>query len=334
MKHPRFHHPRLILLAVFMAFVTIAWSWYIFFDSIHNRNMSYGFSFDPEYAGSLKLDPMEAFKTVVVDWNFKQVRLPVHWDKVEAVRGVFDFSEVEQYLTEADKYGVKVILAIGNKTPRWPECHSPAWAKELTREDYMVELRKYLKLTVERFKNHPSLEIWQVENEPFLPFGKCILLTHDELKEEIAIVKSVDSEHPVLVADSGELSTWYFTSKSADYFGTTLYRVVWNKVLGYWNYDWVPAVLYRWKMFMVGRPLEKAFVVELQAEPWSPDRPLIELPVVEQGRSMNITRLKKNIDFAQRVGVARTYLWGAEWWVWLRNNNYQEIPDFISTLNK
>jgi hypothetical protein len=323
-----------MLVTVLLAFITIAWAWFIFFDSIHNKNMSYGFSFDPEYAGSLKLDPQEAFKTIINDWNFKYVRLPAHWEKIEATKGVFNFNEIDGYISEADKSGVKVILAIGNKTPRWPECHAPAWANALPREEYMVELRKYMSQVVEHYKNHPSIEMWQVENEPFLPFGECLLLTHAELKEEINLVKKIDGNHPVLVADSGELSTWYFTSKAADYFGTTLYRVVWNKVLGYWNYDWVPAVIYRWKMFLVGRPLDKAFVVELQAEPWSPNQPLMELPIAEQNRSMNITRLKKNIDFAQRIGVARTYLWGAEWWVWLRKSGYNEIPDFISTLNK
>ena len=296
--------------------------------------MQYGVSFDPEYAGSLKLDPMEAFRSVVYDWKFKSVRLPVHWDKVEKTEGTFDFSEIDAYLNEAEKNGVKVILAIGNKTPRWPECHSPEWAKKLSRDDYMVSLRRYMKMAVERFGRHPALEMWQVENEPFLRFGKCIILTHSELKEEIEMVKGIDRDHPVLVADSGELSTWYFTSRAADYFGTTLYRVVWNRFLGYWNYDWVPAVIYRWKMKMVGRPLDKAFVVELQAEPWSPARPLDELPILEQERSMNIYRLKKNIDFAQRVGVSRTYLWGAEWWVWLRKNGYNNIPDYISTLNR
>ena len=333
MKPPTIHHPRLVVAALVLAFITIIWTWFVIFDSIHNLHMSYGVSFDTEYAQSLGLDPKEVFGTLVNDWNFKQVRISAHWNRVETLPGKYDFSELQYYLDEAEKNNVKVIVAIGNKTPRWPECRPPAWLTEFSRESYMKYLRGYMLATVENFKNHPALEMWQVENEPFLPFGKCLLLTKKELSDEVALVKGVDSSHPILVADSGELSTWYFTSKSADYFGTTLYRVVWNKYIGYWNYDWIPAVIYRWKMKLVGRPLDKAFVVELQAEPWSPNMGLKDLPVDEQKRSMNIIRLKKNIDFAQRIGVARTYLWGGEWWAWLRKNGYNEIPDYISNLN-
>jgi hypothetical protein len=333
MEHPRFKHPRLIIAAIVMAFLTIIWTWYIIFDSIHNLNMSYGVSFDQDYAQYLKLDPKVVYNTLIDDWGFRQVRLSAHWDKLEPMPGKFDFSDLQYYLDESAKKNVKVILAIGNKTPRWPECHPPGWVKEFSREGYMKAVRSYMQAVVEKFKDHPAIEMWQVENEPFLPFGNCQLLTKQELKDEIALVKGIDKNHPVLVADSGELSTWYYTSKSADYFGTTLYRVVWNRFIGYWNYDWVPAVVYRWKMNWVGRPLDKAFVVELQAEPWSPSMNLIDLPIKEQEKSMSLLRLKKNIDFAQRVGVARTYLWGGEWWVWLRQNGYNEIPDFISNLN-
>ncbi len=32
---------------------------------------------------------------------------------------------------------------------------------------------------------------------------------------------------------------------------------------------------------------------------------------------MNIDRLKDNVEYAQKVGMPRTYLWGVEWWYWM-----------------
>lgn len=316
----------------------LVWIKYEYFDSYRTPNLKLGFSFDPQYAEYLGLDPKKTFDTIINDWKFKYLRLSVHWDVVEKDRGQFDFSLMDYYLGEAQKNGVKVLLAIGNKTPRWPECHFPEWSKSLAKNENRAELLNYLKTTVERYKNNPAVEIWQVENEPFLGpsaggFGSCVKISPEELSEEIALVKSTDATHPVLVADSGELSNWQETSRVADYFGTTMYRVTWNKYTGYWSYGWLPAIYYRTKLARLDRSADTAFIVELQAEPWAPHNNLKDLSIEEQNKSMDLNRLKKNIEFANHVSVSRTYLWGAEWWVWLKEKGYNEIPDFISGLN-
>lgn len=311
------------------------WFKFIFWDNYLNENMLIGVSYDPEYAGSLKLDTVKAFKTIVNEWNFKYVRLPAHWDKVEKERGKFDFSELDFYMGESAKSGVKVMLAIGNKTPRWPECHTPLWATNLSREEYDKALREYIRTAVEHFKDHPALEMWQVENEPFLGFGgDCVRITPQQLKEEVELVKSIDKYHPTLVSDTGELSLWRKTATAGDFFGTTLYRVVWSKYLGYWRYDWLPAAFYRLKLKMAGRSPESAFVVELQGEAWAPNKPITEVSIEEQSKSMNVQRLKKNLDFAKKLGLPRVYLWGAEWWNWLKENGHNEIPDTVAGFNR
>jgi len=33
---------------------------------------------------------------------------------------------------------------------------------------------------------------------------------------------------------------------------------------------------------------------------------------------MNLEQFKKNIEFAQKTGFDTIYLWGAEWWHWLK----------------
>lgn len=295
--------------------------------------MKLGVSFDPEYAGSLHLDPADVFKLLINDWRFKFFRMPLHWDKVEAVRDKFDFAEMDNFVNKAGAGGAKVMLAIGNKTPRWPECHHPAWASSLSPAEFRKALDGYLTAAVEHYKNNSAVELWQVENEPFFSFGNCLPLTTDELRHEVSLVKKADPSRPVLVADSGELTLWNTTARAGDLFGMTMYRIVWNQYLGYWSYDWLPAAFYRLKLWIVGRPLMSTYIIELQAEPWAQNKPLEQMSISDQNRSMDLVRLKKNLDYARRVGVDRAYLWGGEWWSWLRKEGHQEIPDFVGTLN-
>ena len=38
----------------------------------------------------------------------------------------------------------------------------------------------------------------------------------------------------------------------------------------------------------------------------------------EMEKNMNPERMKKHIDYAQRVGASRVYLWGVEWWYFMK----------------
>lgn len=303
--------------------------------SFYNPKMILGVSFDPDYARYLGLNAEEILHHYIFDtWNFHRVRFSAHWDKVEPTRGKFVFDELDSLMSLAREHNAKVVLALGQKTPRWPECHLPAWAKELPEGEYREARLRYIRAVVEAYKNHPALEIWQVENEPFLPFGKCPSFTQKDLQEELDLVKQIDGAHPRLVTDSGELSLWRKTGTAGEFFGTTMYRVVWNKYFGYSNYDWLPAAIYRFKLWMVGRSAESAFVAELQAEPWIPGGTVGETPLEEQYKSLDLPRLKKNIDFAYQVGLSRSYLWGAEWWAWLAKQGHTDISDYIQKLPK
>lgn len=306
----------------------------LFFADTSNQTIRYGISFDPDYARYINKDAGKAYMTALNDWNFTLIRLPIHWDTVEKQQGTYDFSDIDWYIDRAKDSGAKVILSIGQKTPRWPECHIPVWSKQLDRADYAIAVKKYLAAAVEHYRGNPALEMWQVENEPFLHFGICPTLTTGDLHSEIALVKKLDPNHPTLVGDSGELSSWLVTGTAGDYFGTTVYRLVYSKYFGYLNYDFLPAAFYRLKLWLVGREPAKAFLLELQAEPWLAERPFREVALEEQYQSMDLNRLKNNISYAQQIGLGRVYLWGAEWWYWLLEHDIHDIPDYVKTLPK
>ncbi len=322
----------IILIA---ALIVAAWVSLIKFSGFKNNNMIYGASFSTEYASYLGLDPRAAFVKILDNWQFKYIRLSAQWDLIEKTKGQYDWNDLDWMMDSAAKRNAKVVLVVGHKTPRWPECHAPAWIDYSASSKHKQELKDFMKSTVERYKNHPALEIWQVENEPFLRFGDCQPISSQEFREEIALVKQLDPVHPTMTTDSGELSTWRRTAKQADLFGTTLYRVVWSKAIGYWSYDWIFSPLaYTAKLWLNGRDINTAYITELQAEPWIPNKPLADTPLDEQFRSMSLARLKSNVEFAARTGMPRAYLWGAEWWLWLESRGVHDVSDYIKQLKK
>ena len=328
-------HRFMLALTFVVVFIVAAFAM-AFYLPRPNLNQVFGVSFNSEYASYLGLDPKEVLTKIFDDWGFCHLRLSIQWDEVEKTEGKYDFSELDWQMNEAAKRDAKIVLAIGQKTPRWPECHVPDWTKELDAADYSARLKKFVAAAVERYRQHPSLEIWQVENEPFLPFGLCRPFSKQDLVEEIAMIRRLDnSSRPVLVTDSGELGWWFKAAKAGDLFGTTIYRVVWHKRLGYFPYDWLPAGFYRLKLWLTGLNSNQAVVSELQAEPWVPDLDVKNWPLEEQYKSLDMERFQKTIDFSRRVGFPRAYLWGAEWWAWLaKQSGGEDFGPLLKELKK
>ena len=154
------------------------------------------------------------------------------------------------------------------------------------------------------------------------------------LKKEIALVKELDKNHETITTDSGELSLWLRTAGAADLFGATMYRVVWNRFIGYWNYSWLPSSYYSFRAWSRGLSASKVFITELQAEPWIPHGVILDTPLEEQYKSMDIRQLESNLQAARDTGFARAYLWGAEWWYWLEKQGHAEFSDYIKDLKK
>jgi len=273
-----------------------------------SADIRWGAAFSKNFANDLGLNWRETYLAILDDLKVKYLRLPVYWPDIEPQKNNYVFSDYDWMLKEAEKRNVKLVLVIGRKLPRWPECHEPEWIKSQDSRLKTQDLLKYIKVVVNRYKENPALYVWQVENEPFLDFGECPKLDVEFLDKEIDLVRSLDSKHQILVTDSGELGLWLKAAKRGDIFGTTIYRVVWSKYLGYIRYDlflppqffWLKANLAR--LFYPGKPI---IVSELQAEPWK-----------EEG--MDLKQFSKNIEFAKKVGFPEVYLWGTEWWYWLK----------------
>lgn len=285
--------------------------------------IEFGISFNQNHARSLELDWRMVYAAMLDELKPKYVRIAAMWSEVEAERGKFDFSDEDWMMNEASKRGVKITLVVGQKAPRWPECHVPEWLDDYGQAETARDLMTYIQTAVERYKDHPALELWQVENEPFIRFrfGDCERYRPELVKEEIALVRQLDPAHKILVTDSGELSTWRRAIKAGDYFGTTVYRVVRTPKGKIVTYDWLPPAFYRWKARLLGRGIETVFISELQAEPWFANGNANDTPLAAQAETLDLERLNKNLNYAAKIGAPRAYLWGVEWWYWMREKN-------------
>lgn len=315
-----------IKMIIFIILVIIALV-YIFRLDFTEDKMTLGVTFSQLYAEELGLNWQEVYLAFLDDLGARSFRLIAYWPQLEKEEGKFDFSSLDWQLAELEKRGGRAILVIGRRLPRWPECHEPSWVANLEEKAKQEKILLLLTEVVNHYKDSQVIESWQVENEPLLTlFGKCPAPDKNFLSKEVAQVRALDSR-PIIITDSGELSLWLRTPRYADILGTTMYRVVWNKYLGYFKHLYPPAFYY-WRSLLAQKlfKIDKVITSELQAEPWVPEGKFIkDISLEKQFESIDLDRLRENINFARRSGFSEAYLWGVEWWYWLKKQGEESF---------
>jgi hypothetical protein len=287
------------------------------------EKIEWGVVFSQKHSQLLGLDWEENYLAILDDLKAKNLKIITHWDLIEQKENEFHFEDLDWQIKEAEKRNAKIILVIGMKTGRWPECHIPKWL-DVRSSMLEKELLEYLKALVERYKNSKVIWVWQVENEPFFPFGECPKIRKDLVRKEIELVKSLDSR-PVIFTDSGEFSFWVNAAKFGDIVGTTLHRKVYFKeIKKYITYPFPPVYYWRKAKLIDFFFHKKVIITELQAEPWCKNL-IYNCPLEEQKITMDSEQFKKNIDFVKNTGMDTIYLWGGEWWYWMKKQGKPEI---------
>jgi hypothetical protein len=289
--------------------------WYI--QSEKSKPLEMGVSFIPDYAQGLGVDPQKTMDALT-GIGVKQFRLVSYWSDMERTQGTYDFSQLDWQFKKAEAAHAKVMLTVGLRQPRWPECHIPDWAAKEPASQWTPQLEDFMRAVVERYKDSPALQQYQLENEYFLKgFGTCTDFSRQRLIDEYNLVKKTDPSHPIIVGRSNNALGFPVGQPTPDQFSISVYKRVWDagvthRYLEYpypaWFYGYLAGV----QKLYTGKDMS---VAELQAEAWPPNgQHIVDTSLDEQNKSMNAQRLAERFDYGRATGMKDIDLWGAEYW--------------------
>jgi hypothetical protein len=104
-----------------------------------------------------------------------------------------------------------------------------------------------------------------------------------------------------------------------------VYVYFWNPELGQFK-TVLPPWFYRAKERLMALIYGKkeTFLIELSLEPWLLE-PVANVPVETQYSRMDIEKFNEIIEYARETRYEKQYLWGGEWWYWLKERGHPEM---------
>lgn len=322
-------------LVVLFALVQLQWT-----TTAPEQEIVLGANFSCNRVVWLGQDCRTVLDAALDDLGLRDFRLSVNWNEVERAPGVFTWEEFDWQLDAIYARGGRAVVSIGMKAQRFPEFYLPDWVTagitippNVHPEDYApvaAALFPFLEAAARHIGAHPAVEAIQVENEPFVYFPSHANGWHirpDFLEREIATVRAADpGRHPILVTYASHLrsdDTWQWILDNADLLGQSVYtkrqRSPWDW-LYFFPYQigpWTPDLPQQARA--AGQRGKQLWLTELQAEPYEQHRTVD--PRERPGyrlRSISPRLLRENVQLARRSGATRAYLWGIEWWYYVR----------------
>jgi hypothetical protein len=294
----------------------------------------YGFTWSTTYARTLGIDPDAGLETALSELHPDRIRIPAYWSEIEPERGTFDFSALDRQIAIANNNKIPVILAIGSRVPRWPECWEPQWVADISnvKERHDVQLA-YLDALYKHYKNNFTIAAWQIENESFFDYYvACPGLTRQTVIDEMRFVREEESKRerprPTYTGDSGEWSAWLGFAGETDGVGVSVYRTITQRYIGSYKHWYITPMLY-WRKAQLLKPfVGEVFISEMQMEPWVL-QPLATASLEDQLKTFGIDQMKENLEYADSLGMPAVDFWGVEWWLWMKEK--KDHPEFWET---
>jgi GH35 family endo-1,4-beta-xylanase len=274
--------------------------------------------------------------------NIQLVRIGIKWSRVEEQKGKYQWKEYDDVIEFLNSNNIPTILVLGLKSPRWPEFYIPDWVNfqkpkmrsfhlqrsdEITPNDVYLKERlfNFVQKCILRYNNFQNIISFQVENEPFFPFGpnKWTISTHF-LQEEIAYIKSL-TQLPILLTTQGLPTTGILSEylhcrykakkniiKLADIVGFNVFPKFESKLFGLFSKMYT-ASSKEWNY--LGKWLRKAekeiWITELQAEPWELSE--ISLKNSATNKTCKPEFVQEYIRKLKNLGIKTILLWGFEY---------------------
>lgn len=297
-----------------------------------NEQEVIGTSFSQVQAERYGSDWKRNYISLMDELGFRHLRVATYWDRIEPSPGEYDFSEVDFMIDEAKKRNAKLTLVVGQKVIRVPECYYPDWLDKNDSNQVQQQVNKMIEVVAQRYKDEPTIEAWQLENEFLLrSFGDCPKqnLTREALTQELNTLKSIDKTRPIILTQSDQTG-FPILGPFGNVYGFSMYRFVWSPI-GYYRYpqsgiyNWWKASIISWYAN------QKTKVHELQSEPWGKVGNE-ELDYGETLQTMNPRQLNQNLEYARQTQIKRIDLWGSEWWYAMRSKGHPEMWETVKNL--
>lgn len=321
-----------------------------FLNPIPNKNIvegfkpNYGVSYSFEQAGWYGLDPRKSYIELLDTFKFDWVRLPFFWDQMTDESGNLKIDDLVFAIEQAQKRNVKVVIALGLKTPYYPEYHLPESISSQIQfadriglnhavSDDLLALDRKLVTTLSKYDN---ISYWQVENEPYLANVNGWKIEEDLIAAEIDIVREADTKkRPIILNHVGptifdeQYKQLLPLLIPGDVFSVNAYfktqgiylisfEILNRKVNIEWP-DWLVWPVQSWTFFSVdfeglkkevgGKGL-KFWVLEMQAEPYIRDREYAQ----RRKLSFSGDDLIGADKFLRSYKIDSVGLWGAHFW--------------------
>jgi hypothetical protein len=299
-------------------------------------------------AEHLGLNWQSAYREIINDLGIKYIRIPIFWDQLEPQSGQFNWADLDWQLQQATEANARVMLVVGHRVPRYPECYAPNWTRTLNRSQFKQALFHLTQTVVEHYQNHPALDAWQVENEPDAKilgriWGSDICREiGDWVTEEVALVKQLDHQHPTVVTYAS--APWFASqfrrslSFNSDVIGITLFNrlffrsPIYNGYIEMFKLGLASPLRLGYQKSIAAQTGQHFWVAEMQAEPWGPKGPYDFDRPEEADYTMNPNLLEETWNRANNGGAERVYLWGAEWWLSERNHGRSAMLNAVKRL--
>ena len=309
-----------------------------------------GITFSAKQCRYLRVDAKKTLKEILKT-QFDLIRLAAYWDELEPQEDVYDFSNLDWQIAQAQSKQIPVALTVGMKAPRWPEYFIPPWVLtrlrlrkggDVSQQAYLRQRTlRFMETVVRRYRNEEMIHYWQVENEPLDRTGPGFWWIGPAfLRQEVELVRRLDPRgRPIIITTVTYpdpllrrfmyLFMRHDTIREAlrlcDILGVNVYPVVGHRWFLKKSYYWTtPEERDEYLSSIVKRTArfkKPVWVTELQAEPWEPNQ------LVYTGQAPPPTadpaRVQHNVQELRALGIQAILLWGAEYWQF-RKARYQD----------
>ncbi len=172
----------------------------------------YGFSYSFENTAWYGLDPKKSLIELYDCCKFSWVRLPFYWDNMVNEDGELIIEDLKFAITEAKKRNIKVVIALGLKTPYYPEYHLPKRISDQLKFGQTIDInypaaQELLKLDqklVLELSRYDNIAYWQVENEPLLANINNIKINPNLIAAEVDLIRKTDPmKRPIILSHVG-----------------------------------------------------------------------------------------------------------------------------------